>query len=619
MATVLNTIYPPQVETFMPSFCYNDSAKVWFNISSYNEDMISKIKFIHVSMVDQRNNANVFAGINDGDIVYPQYYPIAFNGIKLNNNNLDNKMGYDPDKQMYWLVIPPQIIRGNVSLQNEETATYNTNQYYKIQLRFDLTGDDEYPQYSEEYKRPTDFFHWDGDSNKAANALGLALYTNYNQDNFSEWSRGTLIKPIFIPDLAIQTFDTSTQITINPSTDIPIVGELKFKKINGDYTKEENEQLSWYQIKILNDPDSDLETIEYLDTDKIYADKNQINSRINTSMPTLSINMDYQIRIIYETNNGYTETIDYPVKIVDYTNEAVKYTYSKSIDEENGIITINVNRLDEYNTGYLVVRRASHRTDFMEWELLAAKDISTISSWEFKDTTVESITGYRYQLQYMTDTEIYRPTFVEDNSILHCDFYGGLFSDNNKTLKLSFDFQVSNRSNAVNRTKTDTLGGQYPIFTQNSKLKYHTYTISGRISSEDDGELFLPKEEIFGSEYFNSRYNNGNNITDTSIFDGKTGSLTQIERIQPGNDWLYEREYRDAVEDWLNNGKPKLFRSMTEGNMVVMLDTVSLTPDTVLGRRLYNFSATMYEIGNGKNIESIASFGLFDVVDERKK
>jgi len=56
---------------------------------------------------------------------------------------------------------------------------------------------------------------------------------------------------------------------------------------------------------------------------------------------------------------------------------------------------------------------------------------------------------------------------------------------------------------------------------------------------------------------------------------------------------------------------------MTEGNMIVMLDTISMTPDTVLGRRLYDFNATMYEIGNGKDINSIASFGLFDVIDER--
>ena len=91
----------------------------------------------------------------------------------------------------------------------------------------------------------------------------------------------------------------------------------------------------------------------------------------------------------------------------------------------------------------------------------------------------------------------------------------------------------------------------------------------------------------------------------------------ECQRVSSHDDWLYEREYRDAVEEWLNNGKPKLFRSMTEGNMIVMLDGVSMTPDTVLGRRLYDFSATMYEIGDGKDIESIASLGLFEIIDER--
>jgi hypothetical protein len=57
---------------------------------------------------------------------------------------------------------------------------------------------------------------------------------------------------------------------------------------------------------------------------------------------------------------------------------------------------------------------------------------------------------------------------------------------------------------------------------------------------------------------------------------------------------------------------------MTEGNMIVMLDSVALTPDEVLGRRLYSFSATMYEIGDGVDLASITSHKLFDVVDNRE-
>ena len=593
MATILNTIYPPQVETFMPSFCYNDSAKVWFNISSYNEDMINKIKFIHVSMVDQRNNVNVFAGLNGNDIVYPQYYPITFNGSKNNNNDSNNKMGYDPNKKMYWLVIPPQVLK--------TSPYYNTGQYYKVQLRFDLTGSSGFPAYSDgniTYNDPTTFFYWNSSSNKAADALKLALYTNYNENNFSEWSTGTLLKPILIPTLSNLNFDLSTTTNINLSTDIPIVGKIEFNKADGDtISRIETEQLLWYQIKILNNNNT------LFDSNKIYTDNNEINHNIDTS--ALSVNTNYQMQIIYETNNGYSETINCSVKTYNYTN-TTNLIYSKNIDEDNGIITLNITELTNL-TGYLVIRRTSYHSNFTHWDLIGAYNLSSLSSLIIKDKTIESMTGYRYQLQRIDENVIYAPQYIETNDIIHCDYYGGLFSDKDKLLKVSFDFQLTNRSNATNRTKTDTLGGQYPVFTQNSKLKYHTYSISGRISTEDGGEFFLPKEEIFGSEYYNYRYN----PTVSSPHNA------ECQSVKPNNDWLYEREYRDAVEEWLNNGKPKLFRSMTEGNMIVMLDGISMSPDTVLGRRLYNFSATMYEIGDGKDIESLVSFGLFDRIDER--
>lgn len=593
MATILNTIYPPQVETFMPSFCYNDSAKVWFNISSYNEDMINKIKFIHISMVDQRNNVNVFAGLNGSDTVYPQYYPITFNGSKNNNNDSNNKMGYDPDKKMYWLVIPPQVLK--------TSPYYNTGQYYKVQLRFDLTGSSGFPAYSDgniTYNNPTTFFYWNSSSSKAADALKLALYTNYNENNFSEWSTGTLLKPILIPTLSNLNFDSSTTTNINLSTDIPIVGKIEFNKVDGDtISRIETEQLLWYQIKILNNNNT------LFDSNKIYTDNNEINYNIDTSM--LSVNTNYQMQIIYETNNGYSKTINCSVKTYNYTN-TTNLTCSKNIDEDNGIITLNITGLTNL-TGYLIIRRTSYHSNFTYWDLIGAYNLSSLSSLIIKDKTIESMTGYRYQLQRIDGNIIYAPKYVETNDIIHCDYYGGLFSDKDKLLKVSFDFQLTNRSNATNRAKIDTLGGQYPVFTQNSKLKYHTYSISGRISTEDGGEFFLPKEEVFGNEYYNYRYN----PTVSSPHNA------ECQSVKPNNDWLYEREYRDAVEEWLNNGKPKLFRSMTEGNMIVMLDSISMSPDTVLGRRLYNFSATMYEIGDGKDIDSLVSFGLFDRIDER--
>ena len=600
MATTLKTIYPPQVDTFMPSFCYNESAKVWFNISSYSEDMINQIQFIHVSMVDQRNNVNVFAGTNSSNIItYPQYYPITFDGTKDNNNNPNNKMGYDSDKKMYWLTIPPQVIK--------TMPYYNVNQYYKIQLRFDLTlTNSNYSPYSNDYKDPTSFFYWNNDSDKKADALGLANYTNYNEDNFSEWSAGTLIKPILIPELKLN-FKTNDTNFINKTTDEPLFGKLNFHEINDNENKICEEWLSWYQIKII-ETISENRIITHFNSGKKYTNttKNEINDIIDTSM--LSVNNNYKIQLTYETNNGYTQIIEYPVQVKNYDN-TTNIAYEKLIiDEENGIIAFKLNPLN--SSGYLTIRRSSHHSNFSHWDLISTYNLSDLNgkSLIINDNTIESITGYRYQLQLYeinnNNVIMYSPQYIKDDDILHCDFYGALLSDEEKMLKITFDFQPSNRTNAINRSKTDTLGGQYPVFTQNSKLKYHTYNITGKISTEDNGELFLSKEEIFGDEYYNYRYNPNIALPHTSA----------CKSIKSNNDWLYEREYRDAVEEWLNNGKPKLFRSMTEGNMIVMLDGISMTPDTVLGRRLYNFSATMYEIGNGKDLNSIASFGLCNIV-----
>ena len=88
---------------------------------------------------------------------------------------------------------------------------------------------------------------------------------------------------------------------------------------------------------------------------------NKINYNIDLSM--LSIDTDYYIQLIYETNNGYNNIVDYPIRITDYT-DSTNIAYSKTIDEENGIIVINISELENYSEGYLIVRRSSHQSNF---------------------------------------------------------------------------------------------------------------------------------------------------------------------------------------------------------------------------------------------------------------
>ena len=63
-----------------------------------------------------------------------------------------------------------------------------------------------------------------------------------------------------------------------------------------------------------------------------------------------------------------------------------------------------------------------------------------------------------------------------------------------------------------------------------------------------------------------------------------------------------EKEFKLEVLDWLTNGEPKLFKSPKEGNYIIRLMNVSLSPNDTLGRMLHTFSATAYEIGDTKDI-----------------
>jgi len=70
-----------------------------------------------------------------------------------------------------------------------------------------------------------------------------------------------------------------------------------------------------------------------------------------------------------------------------------------------------------------------------------------------------------------------------------------------------------------------------------------------------------------------------------------------------------EREFKMNVLEWLNNGKPKLFKSPYEGNFIVRLLNNSLTPVKELGRMLHSFQSQAYEIAEC-TYENLVAYGF---------
>lgn len=654
MATVVNTLYPPAIASQMPAFIYNDAATVYFSISSY--DKPDDIAYIHVSVTDQRTNKNVLIGHNETSDFYPAIIPYML------NTSSEYQCAVKVSDRAYKITIPSSAIKGG----------FLPNQFYKVQIRFQLKSDDS----STGSDNPCKYFNLLQSSTPGNNQLLNGLLNKY-KPYFSEWSTVCLIRPIYSPEIfytdqssGISKFslDSSGNPPSFPPGEIRISGYLDFYKTKSgdsvyDMADRSNEKLKSYKISVVaNRGVNDTSRVSELPDDTVFIsgeevftsygiDQNEINTTID--IRNLKVEKAY-VKITITTTNNYTFSRYYAFS-VNIDSEDTPWIITPIIDDENGTIILNLdpseNNTDDTQFGFLHIWRSSSFSDFSDWEEIAVYKLDAdIKNIQHIDNTVGSLIGYKYSIQYEnTKGLFYR---MKESSILMLDFYGALLSRGNKTLKISFDFNASQLTPTVNRAVFNTLGGKYPKFAENAVMNYKKYSITGKISSQNDDNsiiysplkdknrninndlyellkdnaqyneisTFLTKQDIIGKQFYDYYYEKkgqqDNNIHGSNSDSHKEDEYKKWEQTLQYDDYMWEREYREQVIKWLNDGEPKLFRTMTEGNLAVMLTDISLTPTNSLSRRLWDFSATMYEIEDGNSIEILDALGIYNIKDE---
>jgi len=104
--------------------------------------------------------------------------------------------------------------------------------------------------------------------------------------------------------------------------------------------------------------------------------------------------------------------------------------------------------------------------------------------------------------------------------------------DGEKQLRIRFNPKVSSFKTTLSESKKTTIGSKYPFFFRNGITQFKEFPISGLISYMIDD-----------NEYFLDRVNDLNMPIDwTDITDITDENLT------------YERKFKLAVLDWLNDG-----------------------------------------------------------------
>lgn len=318
-----------------------------------------------------------------------------------------------------------------------------------------------------------------------------------------------------------------------------------------------------------------------------------------TFLQELTTNKLFGIKYTVITTNGLIASSPmYRISQKKSINPELNATLNAKLNYENGYINLSLesilieNEVAKLASGSFIIARACEDTNYTVWEEIHRFTLnSQIPTLQIcKDFTVEQGKKYTYSLQQYNDKGLHSNRLLSQT--VYVDFEDVFLFDGKRQLKIKYNPKIALFKKDLLETKINTIGSKYPFIFRNGRVNYSEFSISGLISYQSDNEnLFLSKEEL--------------------IIQDKTTNLT-------GDNIAYERVFKMKVLEWLTNGEPKIFRSPTEGNFIVSLMNVSLTPNDTLGRMLHSFNCTAYEVADF-NYSNLGSMNFISLKEEINK
>lgn len=555
-------IYPPIVDSYMPAFkAGSGSCKVYFSLSKFNSS--SDFTSVHISVVKQGTGMNVVKK-SDSNNKYRS------TGIILNAK----PVAVEGNDNLYYV----EIENDDLSSTAGSYSGWIPGWIYKIQIRLSALD-------------------YDG-------SVGQAAWLNNNASYFSEWSTVCIVKAIgqiyyTIPMLNINTEQSSVN---SNSTNTLYISTLD---LSGHFTRSEDpsELINTCQFILYDSNDNIIDN-----SGDIYMNQYQDNDSFNyLSRTELEDGKTYKLAFKYETINHY---VDGFYRFEDDIDDRYEFVVSQiSIDPLNciiitadsdteGVLT-DITSVEEeedegrmglklYSTddspysGNICIRRADSRTNFKVWDdikIIVLKEKSINNVPIVYDYTIESGVWYKYGVQPI-DKNGTRGLLIQSSAVMRNFEYSYLLGKDNQQLKLMFDNTMSNFKYQIVESKVDPIGSKYPIVTRNAETRYRTFPINGLISFwMDENKLFCDKKVVYEHDDVVDLYNNYNTKNNIAQYD-----------------YIYERDFRQKVLDFLYDGEVKLFKSPTEGNIVVRLTDINCVPNQSLDRMIYSFSCNAHEM-----------------------
>lgn len=558
------SIYPPILQSTQTAFLASTNPyRIYFtlqSVTSYND-----IGHVQIRIVRQSNNKSI-VDIN-------QY----------------------PDGVIYQ---PPPTAEGSryyVDINSGVLAEkWQAGYLYKIQMRFGLN-----PMYSS----IEDFATW--------------KQQQIDQGAFSEWSTVMIIKAIDRPTVYIKNAEAITEDVVElekiESTLTPLFsGGYEISTVSAE--AEDTFRFDLY---------SGRDTTTLLES----SDWQQHNEVVNTLdewrfKTVLTNNQYYTVVFTIRTINGYEQSSALYTFLAtqSYLGELegiiIEVVDDEEFERENGCISIYLTGQQEL-TGNYVITRSSEDTDYTVWEdlvylPLAQQELNR--ALLYRDFTIESGVRYKYAFQQENAAGLRTsPIYSAGTQGYSVDFQYSYIYRDGVQLRLSLDQTVSSFKHTTLRSKLDTLGDRLPHLVENGNAYYAEFPLSGLISVhmdeyetfftlQDDG-LYYRDELAVPADKLNIGEISRDTFTETELY---------IDTNLSNNNIYLERTFREKAEEFLNSFNYLLYRSPTEGNIIIGLINVSLTPNNTVNRMIYSFSATAYEVLEN-TLENLDEYGIINI------
>ena len=572
---LLSNLYPPIMPSVIPSFIGTQVCKIYFAISKYNSSR--DISNVQISLIDVKTNQTVFK-----DSLYPV-------GIKLAELQYDSQV---KDDYCYFITISPLDLVGN---------KFELNKYYKVQLRFTSVN---------------------ADAISLQTPQAIQTWLSGNMQYFSEWSRSCILRGISKPTLILNDLNKNETVELDAPLS-KLMGRLEFQDDN------QTDYLSEYNIKIYVNYTGSYNpsaNTKVYDSGSIYLDKKTANNIIDCDIKYAFLqDTTYFMDFYYRTSCLYSQKISYSFTInrnqipdpFNITIETVPNNQYGYIDVEMSMTIDDSNRY-VFRDKTITIYRSSSKDNFNNYEKMYESN-NYLAKYHSQDLSIESGIWYKYSVYVLNDQgkTVYTPVVSEPTM---CVFEDIFLIGENVQLRLQFNPSITGFKYNITESQQTTIGSQYPYIRRNGENYYRTFSINGLISSlvdetdwydsylsnPEEKEMnyhpFTTKQEVYKDSYdLYTNYENEHNIS---------------SYLNP----LYERLFREEIYDFLYKDGVKLFRSPTEGNILVYLSNISFEPISSLGRILYSFTATATEIDAAtfENYQKYGtvSFAEFEIMTE---